>query len=304
MSVLVTGGAGFIGSHIVDKLVNTIGDKVYIIDDLSNGRKENINKKSVFHKTNICNGLEKIFKNNIDIVIHSAANISVKNSVSNPIEDAKTNILGSLNILENCRKYNVKKIIYLNSGGAIVGDARYFPTDEKHPTDPIAPYGVSKHTVEHYLEIYRKLYGLKYTSLRLSNIYGPRQSSDSEGGVIAIFIENLLKNKFVEIYGDGKQTRDFLFVEDVADASIVSIKNGHNNCFNISTGKETSIMDLFNLIKKLTNSKSDAVKKEARKGDIKRSVLDCKKADKILGWKAKTTLEQGLKKTINYYRSL
>lgn len=304
MDILVTGGAGFIGSRVVDRLC--LKNNVIVVDNLSNGNRDNVNEKSKFCKIDIFDKkIDDIFKNNkIDIVVHCAANVFLQKSIENPIEDAKTNILGSLRILENCVKHKVKKVIYTNSGGAGSGDPKYFPVDEKHPINPLAHYGVSKHTVEHYLEVYRKIYGLRYTSLRLSNVYGPRQNPKAEGGVIAIFIHSLLNGKSPPIYGNGEQTRDFVFVEDVVDSIETSIKKGDGDFFNISTADEISVNRLFELVKKSTNSKINAKKLPARSGDIKRSVLDNKKAQKILGWKPKTKIEEGIEKSIEYYKNI
>ncbi len=304
MNILITGGAGFIGSHVVDRLCSD--NNVVVIDNLSNGSRKNLPKNCKFYKNDITdNKVGTIFKNNkIDIVIHCAANVFLQKSIDNPIEDAKTNILGSLRILENCVKHDVKKIIYTNSGGAGSGNPKYFPIDENHPIDPLAHYGVSKHTVEHYLEVYRKIYGLKYTSLRLSNVYGPRQNPKGEGGVIAIFVYYLLNGKKPPIYGNGEQTRDFVFVNDVVDSITASMKKGDGDFLNISTAKEVSINSLFELVKKCTNSKLTAEKLPSRPGDIKRSVLSNKKAQKILGWSPKTSLDQGIKKTVEWYIAL
>ncbi len=303
MRILVTGGTGFIGSHIVDKLVDN--NDVLVVDNLSNSTKDNLNPRAEFHQLDINDPkIENVFKNGIDVVIHQAANVFVTKSIKDPVFDATSNILGSLNILENCRKFGVKKIIYANSGGAGSGEPEYLPVDENHPIKPLAPYGVSKHTVEHYLEIYSRLYGLKYTSLRYANIYGPRQNPEGEGGVVAIFISKLLKNQSPFIIGDGRQTRDMVFVEDVADANVISIKKGDNDFFNISTGKEISINDLFEMIKKMAKSSVNAVNKPEIPGEIKRSVLSSEKASQILGWSATTSIEKGLEKSIEYYKSL
>ena len=311
MNILVTGGAGFIGSNIVDRLVmmsESRGDlaigQIIVIDNLSSGSLANINKKAVFHNIDINDKeSEKLYKN-IDVVIHHAANVFVTKSLKDPVFDATQNILGSLNVLENCRKHGVKKIIYANSGGAGYGEPVRLPVDEEHIIKPLAPYGASKHTVEHYLEIYKNLYGLKYTSLRYANIYGPRQNPAAEGGVIAIFINRFLKNESPIIKGDGEQTRDFVFVNDVVDANILAMSKGDNDYFNISTGSEITINQLTEMIKKLTKSSAPVLKKDGIEGEIKRSVLSCKKAERFLGWKTKTPLVEGLKKSVEYYKGI
>jgi len=303
MKVIVTGGAGFIGSHIVDKLIAR-GDSVVIIDDLSTGKKENLNPKAKFYRLSIVDKkIEQVFaKEKPDYVIHQAAQVDVTRSVKEPLYDAEVNILGSLNILECCRKYGVKKIVYGNSGGAGSGEPQYLPMDEKHPIAPLCPYGVSKHTFEHYLEVYSKLYRLTFASLRYANVYGPRQDPFGEGGVVAIFSHKLLNGQAPRIFGDGKQTRDFVFVEDVADANILALTKGENCCFNVSTGKETSINELFRLMQNLLKSKIEAKHAELRKGEIIRSVLSNAKIKKELAWEPKARLEEGLKKTIDFFR--
>ncbi|MBI4895169.1 MAG: GDP-mannose 4,6-dehydratase [Candidatus Aenigmarchaeota archaeon] len=303
MRYLITGGAGFIGSHIVDKLLeNNKNSQIHILDDLSSGK--NINMGCIVHKTNICNNLAKIFEDNrIDIVIHTAAQVMVQKSIDFPVKDAEVNIFGSLNIIENCRKYGVKKIIYLNSGGAVVGNAEKLPTDEKALINPLSPYGVSKYIAEQYLKVYNNLYDLKYMSLRLSNVYGPRQKASSEGGVIALFINNIMQKTNPVIFGDGLQTRDFIFVKDVADAVMLATKT-ENHTVNISTGKETTIKRVLDLVRKSTNSKISEITRPQKPGEVRRSVLSNKAAQKILNWVPKTSLEDGIQKTVEYYKSL
>jgi UDP-glucose 4-epimerase len=305
MKILVTGGAGFIGSHIVDKLVKR-GDYVIVIDDLSTGKQENLNPKAKFYKLDILESkVEEVFRNEKpEFVIHQAAQVDVTRSVNEPVFDAEINIIGGLKLLEYCRKYGVKKIVYGNSGGAGSGEPQYLPVDEKHPIAPLCPYGVSKHTLEHYLEVYSKIHGLKYVSLRYANVYGPRQDPFGEGGVVAIFSHKLLNGEVPSIFGNGKQTRDFVFVEDVADANIMALSNGKwdNDYFNVSTAKEISVNELFKLVKGITKSRIDAKHVEPRKGEIVRSVLSNAKIIKKLGWKPRTKLEDGLKKTVDFFR--
>jgi len=304
MKIIVTGGAGFIGSHIVDKLI-AAGNETLIIDDLSSGKKENINPQAKFFDISITDyKIEEIFKRERpDYVIHQAAQVYVIKSLKDPIFDANVNILGTLNILENCRKYGVKKIIYGNSGGAGSGEPMYLPMDEEHQIKPICHYGISKHTAEHYLYLYSKIYGLKYTSLRYSNVYGPRQDPFGEGGVVAIFSHQLLHDKIPTIFGDGKQTRDFIYVEDVADANIISIEKGNNDYFNVSMGLATSVNDLFQMIKDSCNSDKKANYAQARKGEIINSVLSNEKIKRKLGWKPKMTIKDGLKKTAEFFKN-
>ena len=305
MKVLVTGGAGFIGSHIVDKLVGR-GDEVIVIDNLSTGKKENLNAKAKFYEVSITDSkkLEQIFaREKPEFVIHQAAQVDVTRSVKDPVFDAQVNIIGGLNLLEACRKFGVKKIVYGNSGGAGSGEPQYLPVDEKHPIKPLCPYGVSKHTLEHYLEIYSQLHGLKYTSLGYANVYGPRQDPFGEGGVIAIFAHKLIHNEAPKIFGDGEQTRDFVYVGDIADANLLALKKGDNSLFTVGTGEEISINNLFKLMKELCKSKLEAKHVAARKGEIIRSVLSNDRIKKELGWQPGTELKQGLKKTIAFFKN-
>ncbi len=226
MKVLVTGGAGFIGSHIVDKLIEE-GYEVIVVDDLSSGKEKNINKKAKFYRLNIQDsGLESVFqKEEPDYVNHHAAQIDVRRSVSYPILDAKINVLGTINLLQNCLKYKTRKVIFASSGGAIYGEQQVFPAPENHPLRPISPYGITKLVAEHYLYYYKTIYELDYMSLRYANVYGPRQDPFGEAGVIAIFIKKMLNEEQAIINGDGEQTRDFVYVEDVARANLLAMKN-------------------------------------------------------------------------------
>ncbi|MBI5332500.1 MAG: NAD-dependent epimerase/dehydratase family protein [Candidatus Aenigmarchaeota archaeon] len=299
MKIIVTGGAGFVASHAVDKLIAK-GHDVIVIDNLTNSSEANINPKAKLVQKSILDNLSSEF-HGIDVVIHHAANVFVTKSIEDPVFDAQINIMGSLNILEHCRKAGVKKIIYANSGGAAAGENSRIVT-ESSLIKPLCPYGVSKHTVEHYLFVYNLLYGLKYTSLRYANIYGPRQNPRAEGGVVAIFIDKMLNNEQPVIYGNGGQTRDLVYVEDVADANMLALTKADNQCINIGTGKDTSVNQLFKTLKKILEYKKEPIYKPARKGEIIRSVLSPRKAKSLLGWVPKHTLEQGLKKTVDYYR--
>ena len=301
--VLVTGGAGFIGSNIVDLLLRE-GYSVAVVDDLSTGRKENLNKRGKFYKADICNSnLKKIFKEEKpEFVIHQAAQVDVRKSISKPLFDSRINILGSLNLLECCRDFHVRRIVYASSGGAIYGEPEYLPADEKHPVNPVSPYGVSKHTVEHYLYLYWKNYDMDYVSLRYSNVYGPRQDPFGEAGVVAIFIGKLIRGKKPTIFGDGNQTRDFVFVEDVADANLISLeKDTENKIFNIGSGTEIAVNEIYTKLKEITNSDISAVYGEAIKGEVRNICLDVTLAKKELGWKARTSLDEGLRKTVEWF---
>lgn len=303
MKVLVTGGAGFIGSHIVDALV-TGGARVVVLDDLSRGSFENINPKVNFYHGSIIDRQfvdEAIERERPEVVIHHAAQVDVQRSVEAPADDANTNIIGAINILEGSRRYSVRKIVYASSA-AVYGDPAYLPIDEAHPLMPLSGYGISKHTVEHYLAAYRALYGLEYTALRYANVYGPRQDALGEGGVVAIFIDRLLKGESPRIFGDGEQTRDFIYSADVAAANLAAINRGDGLVVNISTGKATSVNDLFFMLKDILHSNLDAELCPPRPGDIEHSYLDNKLAVSELGWHPASELRDGLEKTVEFYR--
>jgi len=301
--ILVTGGAGFIGSHLVDELIKE-GHKVVVIDNLASGKKENLNPKIKFYKIDICN--PKIFnifkKEKPDFVFHFAAHIKARESIKKPISDAKVNILGSLNVLENCRKFNVKKIIFASSGGEIYGAAKKIPTPEDYITRPISPYGISKLTIEKYLDSYYRLFGLPYISLRYGNVYGPRQNQNSEAGVVAIFTNKILRNKQLFIHGDGNQTKDYIFIEDAIRATILSFEKDFKGILNIGTGKETSVLEIFHKIKQLTERQVKEKHVPFPLGGFRRGCLSIQKTKKELNWKPNYTLEEGIKKTVEWFK--
>ena len=304
MKILITGGAGFIGSHVADLLIEN-GFDVCIIDNLSSGKLENINTKARFYKCDVRDG--EIFKIIEDekpqIVIHNAAQLSVRNSVEDPANDASINILGGLNLLEACRKLKVEKVIFASSGGVVYGEQQYFPADENHPTKPISPYGVAKLSFEKYLFYYNYTFGLKYTALRYANIYGPRQDPYGEAGVVAIFSSKLLAGGQPVINGDGKQTRDYVYVKDVAAANLAAIQNDFTGEINIGTGIETDVNNIFNILKKVAGQKElKEVHAPAKEGEQRRSVLSYKRAQEVLGWEPKMELKIGLAETYNWFK--
>ena len=304
MKCLVTGGAGFIGSHLVDRLIKE-NHKLIVIDNLSTGKKENLNPKAKFYKIDICSyRISQIFKKEKpEVVFHYAAQIDVRKSVKDPVEDAKINILGTLNILENCKKYNIRKVIFASTGGAIYGDADIVPTPETYPELPLSPYGIAKLTIEKHLSYYYKVFGLPYVSLRLANVYGPRQNSKGEAGVVAIFCDKMLSKKQPIINGDGKQTRDFVFVDDVVEANISALKKDKVGIFNIGTARETDVNTLFKKLRELTDSKCAKIHGPTLPGEQKRSCLDYSEAKRELGWQPKYSLDKGLKKTVEWFRN-
>ena len=303
MRVLLTGGAGFIGSHVSDMLINN-GHEVIVIDNLLSGKKENLNPKTVFYKGDIRDSVVKeIMEMERPVaVIHHAAQASVRDSVEDPLCDMDVNIGGTLNLLENSIKNGVKKFIFASTGGAIYGEQSCFPADEIHPAKPLSPYGITKLTCEKYLYYYHKTYGLNYASLRYSNVYGPRQDPYGEAGVVAIFSQRMIAGDQTIINGNGEQSRDYVFVEDVARANILTLEKDIIGEFNIGTGIETTVNSLFEEIKTLAGSKVKAVHREAKKGEQFRSVLDWSKAKRELGWNPEISLKDGLKLTFAFFQ--
>lgn len=295
--VLVTGGAGFIGSHIVEGLVAE-GCQVAVVDDLSTGKREYVPPGVDFYQCDICSPeLMEVFEAfRPEKIVHAAAQIDVGTSLDKPDFDARVNILGSLNVLELARRSGCTRIVY-SSSAAVYGNPQYLPIDEGHPLCPISPYGISKHTVEHYLHMYRELYGLDYVVLRYANVYGPRQDASGEGGVVAIFTHRLLEGEPPVVYGDGGQTRDFVYVKDVAKANVLALGVGGGYTLNVSSGIETSINELVTCLRAKTGYKGQVLYEKQRPGDIGRSVLCNRKSEEALNWKPEVDLVVGLGKT-------
>lgn len=303
MKILITGGAGFIGSNIADAYIAN-GNSVVIVDDLSSGKQENVNPKAKFYKTDIRDeGIEKIFETEKpDMVNHLAAQIDVRKSVANPINDAMINVIGMLNIMQNCIKYKVKKVIAVSSGGVVYGEPKVIPTPETEPIEPLCPYGVTKFTMELYLNYYFHTYGLKYTTMRYSNVYGPRQDPHGEAGVIAIFTSRLMGGKPCTIFGDGKANRDYVFVRDVVKANVLALEKGDREAFNIATGKMTSVNELYKMMADICGVKEPPAYAPARLGELQNSCLKVDKAKKLLGWQPEHTIEEGLRITIEWFK--
>ncbi len=305
MKIFVTGGAGFIASHIVDAYIN-LGFEVVVLDNLSSGKKKFVNNQAKFYQEDLLN-FDKIKKillsEKPDIINHHAAQISVRDSVNDPINDAKVNILGFINLLEAAKEIKIKKIIFASSGGAIYGDAKKIPTSESYqPLIPLSPYGISKLTSEFYLNYYYHVYKIPFIALRYSNVYGPRQNPHGEAGVVAIFSLKLLKGIPSVINGDGKQTRDYIFVEDIVSANINAVKSDFIGAVNIATSIETDVNKLYQLLKTLSKINIEAKFGSAKQGEQLRSSLDISYTNKVLfNWKPKTNLQTGLKKTIDYF---
>lgn len=302
LKILVTGGAGFIGSHLVDALIDK-GHRVSVVDDLSGGDKKNVNLRAKLYIEKIQGDkIAQIFdREQPEVVFHLAAQLDNQFSAKHPVVDADINVLGSLNILKNCVDSGVKKIVFFSSA-AVYGNTKKFPTTENDPVDPIYPYGIAKLSVERYIQFFHQIHGLEYTIFRPSNAYGPRQKVKGEGGVIAIFAKNMIQNKPAYINGTGKQTRDFIYVDDIVSACVKSLKLKKSKIYNISTQKETDINYIFDKINKLAGSETDKVSAPAPDGEQYRSVLKNLRAKRELKWKPKIKIDEGLEKTVNWFR--
>ncbi|MCA0447360.1 MAG: NAD-dependent epimerase/dehydratase family protein [Bacteroidetes bacterium] len=304
MKILATGGAGFIASHVVDALIEK-GHEIVVVDNLYCGFEKNINPKAKFHKLDIgdpeIQNLVAEFKP--EVVIHHAAQMDVRKSVSDPMFDATTNVIGSLNLLEACRKNGVRKFMFSSTGGAIYGEQDYFPADEEHPLRPLSPYGITKLCLEKYLFYYKEVFGLEHVILRYGNIYGPRQNPHGEAGVIAIFIKKILAGEQPVINGPGTQTRDYTYVGDVVQANLLALDYKKSGIFNVGTGIETDVNRLFTVINQALGNPAKEIHAEAKAGEQQRSVLSTRKISEELGWAQKMSLEEGLKITVEWFKS-
>ncbi|MFA5779119.1 MAG: NAD-dependent epimerase/dehydratase family protein [Elusimicrobiota bacterium] len=302
--ILVTGGAGFIASNISDAYIQA-GYPVVIVDNLSTGKKENINPKAKFYNTDITDKkqIARIFeKEKPDIVNHHAAQIDVRKSVADPVFDAQTNVIGTINLLENSIRHKIKKFIFASSGGVMYGECGKILPSEKQTPRPLSPYGITKHTVEHYLEYYSETYRLKYAAFRYGNVYGPRQDPHGEAGVVAIFINRILASEPINIFGDGEQMRDYVFVSDIVNANLIALHKGENEIFNIGTGRTKSVNQLFYELSKITGYSQKPVYRPQRTGELFKSSLNVKKAEEKLGWSAEIDFNAGLKETFGYFK--
>ena len=294
MRAVVTGGAGFIGSNVVDALVAR-GDEVHVLDDLSSGKRENVPEGAQLHEGDIRSDLGPLFADvQPEVCFHLAAQIDVRVSVERPDLDADINVVGTLHVLEAAREHGAK-VVFSSTGGAIYGECDG-PATEDHPREPLAPYGVSKLAAEEYLSAYNRLYGGSHVALRYGNVYGPRQDPHGEAGVVAIFMNALRDGTTPRIFGGGTQTRDYVFVGDVVAATLAAAAHD-GGVFNIGTGVETSVLDLYERIQRAAGIEREAEQAEARAGEVQRSVLDPSLAGRELGWKAERSLDDGLAAT-------
>ena len=303
--VVVTGGAGFIGSHIGDILIEN-GYDVYALDDLSSGNKGNVNPKAelVVADVTSVDTIKKLKLILPSYIIHEAAQISVSKSMRIPSIDAETNIMGTLNMIEYARLNGVKKFLFASSGGTIYGDPRPLPATEEMRYDPISPYGIGKAVIEWYLRFYFNEYQLPYTSLRYSNVYGPRQDPHGEAGVVAIFCKKLIAGETCNINGDGKYVRDYVYCRDVARANLMALQSKYVGGYNVCTGIPTDTNQLYKKIIKAMGIKKEATHGPERPGDLRKSVLSYSKIKKYLGWKPTVNLEKGIKETVEFFKGI
>lgn len=307
MRILVTGGAGFIGSNVADLLIEN-GHEVHVMDNLSTGFRENLNPRAAFLEMDIRSpeAAEAVRTGGFDILCHHAAQMDVRRSVREPLFDADVNILGTISLLEAARDGGVKRVVYASTGGAVYGEPSSIPVREDHPVNPICHYGISKHTVEHYLFLYRHLYGLDYVVLRYPNVYGPRQNPHGEAGVTAIFSLAYLENRRPRINGDGEQLRDYVHVRDIARANLLAMDTGNHRIsgriFNIGWGRGRSVKELDSLIRRFVGTDLLPEQGPALPEEILKISLDAGLAAEDLGWKPVISFEDGLSELVEYHR--
>jgi UDP-glucose 4-epimerase len=299
VKILVTGGAGFIASHVVDAYIAD-GHEVAIVDDLSTGHRENLHPRARFYEMDIRDpALADVFAaERPEIVNHHGAQMSVRVSVDEPLRDASINVIGSLNLFECARQAGVRKVIYISTGGAAYGEPRYLPCDEGHPVDPLCPYGISKHTPEHYLALYERLYHLDYTVLRYPNVYGPRQDPHGEAGVVAIFAGKMLRGEPVVINGTGEQERDFVAIGDIAAANLAALWHGDGEIINLGSGRGTSVNEIFAALAAITGYDQPPLFGPEKSGEVFKIYLTGDKARLLLHWQPTVSLAEGLARTV------
>jgi UDP-glucose 4-epimerase len=306
MRILVTGGAGFIGSSTVDALVNVDAGQIAVLDDLSAGKRQQLNGKARLYRANLCDAAavrDVVARERPEVIYHLAAQMDVRRSVADPAFDAQINLVGFLNLMEAARQHGLRRCIFASTGGAIYGEQESFPCDEDHPCRPLSPYGIAKLATEKYLFFYRAQYGIDYLALRYANVYGPRQDPHGEAGVVAIFCGRMLGGQRCTIFGDGKQTRDYTYVGDVVRANLYALTSKASGlALNIGTGRETSVNELYTALAQVAGEAQPAQYAEARPGEQLRSVISPRRAAVELGWKPEIGLAAGLEQTFRYFR--
>jgi UDP-glucose 4-epimerase len=306
MGVLVTGAAGFIGSHTVEALFKAGADDVAALDDLSSGKRHNLDSRARFYQTDIRDAravLAVFEQEKPQALVHLAAQMDVRRSVADPVFDCQINLIGLLNLLEAGRRHGLRRVVFASSGGTVYGEQWCFPCDEDHPCRPLSPYGVAKLASEAYLHFYRAQYGIDYVALRYANVYGPRQDPHGEAGVVAIFCERFLSGATAVIFGDGEQTRDYVFVEDVARANVAALGKAVCGVFNIGTGVETSVNQLYRMLSEVSGIRRAPSFAPARQGEQRRSAISSARAAVALDWHPQVDLCEGLQRTFQYYLS-
>ena len=308
MKTLVTGGAGFIGSNLVDALAER-GDEVTVVDDVSTGRRENLDaardRGVELVELDICDAeavVEQVERASPEVIFHMAAQIDVRRSVADPAYDSRVNVEGTINVLRAAQSTGVRRVVNTSTGGAIYGEGRIIPAPEDHPVAPEAPYGLSKFCAEHYCALFTRLHGLSTVSLRYGNVYGPRQDPLGEAGVIAIFCGKLLEGGRPQIFGDGNQTRDYVYVEDVVDANLRAAESEATGAFNVGRGVQTSVLDIVAVLSAYAPDGFEADHAPPRPGEVQHIALDPSRARAELGWEAKVDLERGLELTLDSLR--
>ena len=302
LRILVTGGAGFVGSHLVESLI-LAGHDVHALDNLSQGSLENVDPRAHFHQADICDPeqLAQVFSlAQPEAVFHYAAQTSVQVSIEDPGFDAQTNVIGTLNVVRGAVRCGSRRLIYASAGGAVYGDPKYVPVDEEHPTCPLCPYATSKLVGEHYVKLYHHLSELEYVVLRFTNIYGPRQRFSSKNGAVAVFLGQLLSGKPPGIFGDGSNTRDFLYVTDAVSAAILALESQPNLTLNIGTTRPVSILGIARRLQDLLDTSQEVQFHPARKGEVRHIALDPSRARQALGWEAQVCLEEGLQRVVKW----
>lgn len=304
MKILVTGGAGFIASHVADGFI-AAGHDVAVLDNLSTGFRKNVPQNARFYQEDVrdASAIRQVMDDfRPDVVNHHAAQMDVRKSLDDPVYDAECNILGSINVIREGLRCGVKRMIYISTGGAVYGEPKSLPVSETHSINPECAYGISKHTVEHYLELYRLLEGLTYVVLRYPNVYGPRQNPHGEAGVNAIFIGLMLDGKTPTIFGDGEQVRDYVYISDIVRANVSALERGDNQIINIGSGHGTSVNDIYRELCTILEWGTPACYAAARPGEIQRVYLDASKAKTVLNWQPAVSFSEGLRKTVDWHK--